>query len=120
MSIKINQRGSATVLALVSLLIISSLSTVYFNKNISGLSKTYYFNYGQQISAQSVAEAGIQYVWANALENTPDNTRIWDLSKLKTNTEIHIDNTNNNSPTFSITINWLLFKHWWKFYWDIP
>lgn len=105
MSIKINQRGSATVLALVSLLIISSLSTVYFNKNISGLSKTYYFNYGQQISAQSVAEAGIQYVWANALENTPDNTRIWDLSKLKTNTEIHIDNTNNNSPTFSITIN---------------
>lgn len=97
------QRGSATVIAMISLLIISSLCGVYFNKNISGLSKAHYFNYGQQISAQAVAEAGIQYVWANALENTPDNTRVWDLARLSTNTPIHIDSTNSDSPTFTIT-----------------
>ena len=41
---KSNQHGSVTVLAMVSLLIMTSLAGVYFNKNISGLSKTFSFN----------------------------------------------------------------------------
>ena len=100
---KSNQHGSVTVLAMVSLLIMTSLAGVYFNKNISGLSKTFSFNYGQQNSAQAVAEAGIQYVWAHALENTPDNTRVWKSATLSSN-PIKIDNTNDNSPTFTVSI----------------
>ena len=100
---KSNQHGSVTVLAMVSLLIMTSLAGVYFNKNISGLSKTFSFNYGQQNSAQAVAEAGIQYVWAHALENTPDNTRAWNTTTLSSN-PIKIDNTNDNSPTFTVSI----------------
>ena len=100
---KSNQHGSVTVIAMVSLLIMTSLAGVYFNKNISGLSKTFSFNYGQQNSAQAVAEAGIQYVWAHALENTPDNTRVWNTATLSSN-PIKIDNTNDNSPTFTVSI----------------
>ena len=55
---KSNQHGSVTVLAMVSLLIMTSLAGVYFNKNISGLSKTFSFNYGQQNYDQAVAGGG--------------------------------------------------------------
>lgn len=96
-----NQIGAASALSLMALLILSSTAAAYLVTSSNGLSRLTGFSYSENIQAKAAAEAGIRYVWMNAIENTDDNTRIWSTDKL-TKSPIPVDNADANSPTFQV------------------
>lgn len=101
--IALNQRGSASLMALMTMIILSALTSIYLATSSNGLSRITGFNYGEAEQAKAAAEAGIRYAWMNAVENTDQNYK-WDMDKL-IKTEIHVDSADDHSPTFAVTVN---------------
>jgi len=97
------QRGSATLIALLAMIVLASITGAYLTTSSAGLSTTKSYSYGEGINAQAAAEAGIKYAWANALYTTPDATRVWNYQNYFS-VPIHMDSSDNTSPTFTITV----------------
>ena len=91
-------------MAIMSMIILTSLASVSISLSSNGLSRLTGFGYGDNVKAKSAAEAGIRYVWMNAVQNTDPTTYVWDTSKLISDDEIALDSSDDNSPTFSVDI----------------
>lgn len=98
------QKGSVTLMALLAMLILGTSAGLYMMAAGSGIGNRQ--NYGDSISAQYAAEAGVMYVLAHAKENTSAATGKWDNSTLSTATN-SLDSTKKNSPTFIVKVTLL-------------
>jgi hypothetical protein len=101
------QDGSATAIALMTMVILASLAAAYVTASSGGLSRLTGFSYGENLQAKAAAEAGIRYAWMHALENaTTTNVngvavQSWDPDLLPGG-EIQLDSANANSPAFTL------------------
>jgi len=95
------QSGSATMLALLGMLILGASAGTYMVSSGAGLGNGN--NYGETVAAQYAAEAGITYAMTHAKQNTPTSTGTWDRSTIS-GSPIALDSSNAQSPTFTITI----------------
>lgn len=93
------QKGSATILALLAVLILGLSTSIYAMSAKTGI------KHGDELAAQYAAEAGITYALAHAKQHTDITTGQW-TTKLPTN-PIALDSNNVNSPTFTITLTLL-------------
>lgn len=106
------QDGSATAIALMTMVILASLAAVYLTAASGGLSRLMGFSYGENIQAKAAAEAGIRYAWMHALENAKTKNesgttvQSWDASSLPGG-EVALDSTNPNSPAFTLAVTLL-------------
>lgn len=89
------QKGSATVFALLAMLILGASTSVYMMSAGTGVKN------GDALSAQYAAEAGVTYVLAHAKENTVITTGSWNTDSLLS-TPVSLDGA--NSPTFTIKL----------------
>lgn len=90
------QKGSATLLALLAMLILGTSAGVY------AMSTRTVLKNNDEISAQYAAEAGVIYTLAHAKQNTVITTGIWDQTSFPS-TAVSLDNT-ANSPSFTIIL----------------
>ena len=103
------QDGSATAIALMTMVILASLGAVYLTAASGGLSRLMGFSYGENFQAKAAAEAGIRYAWMHALENAETKNKSgttvqsWDSDSLPKG-EVVLDSANPNSPVFTLAV----------------
>lgn len=98
-----NQAGIASLMAIVTMVLLATMAATYISLSSNGLSRLTSFSYGENIKAKAAAEAGIRYTWMNAVENTSTSDYIWDTSKLITSA-IPLDSSDSTSPTFTVNL----------------
>lgn len=103
------QSGSATAMALMTMVILASVAAAYLTTTSGGLSRAMGFSYSENLQSKAAAEAGIRYAWMHAIDNAKiithsdsSKTQSWDSDGLPTGT-VPLDNNDPNSSAFTVT-----------------